>query len=55
AIFAHPYQKKTTNTLVSNAFFALEEDNGKPMNDLVANTRKKVKPRSRKRTLLRET
>ncbi|GKA60381.1 reverse transcriptase domain-containing protein [Tanacetum coccineum] len=36
------YQKKTTSTLVSNTFFALEEDNGKPMDDLVDDTRKKV-------------
>ncbi|GJY01623.1 reverse transcriptase domain-containing protein [Tanacetum coccineum] len=36
------YQKKMTSTLVSNAFSALEEDNEKPMDDLVDDTLKKV-------------
>ncbi|GJS37353.1 hypothetical protein Tco_0535735 [Tanacetum coccineum] len=36
------YQKKTTSTRVSNAFSSLEEDNRKPMDVLVDDTRKKV-------------
>ncbi|GKB07383.1 hypothetical protein Tco_0835667 [Tanacetum coccineum] len=60
------YQKKTTSTPVSNAFFALEEDNGKPMDELVDDTRKNMELLPRrlprrvvfgrvgKRTLLKE-
>ncbi|GKA27667.1 zinc knuckle CX2CX4HX4C containing protein [Tanacetum coccineum] len=33
--------KTTTSTLMSNAFFAIEEDNGKYMDELVDDTRKK--------------
>ncbi|GKD37626.1 hypothetical protein Tco_1257833 [Tanacetum coccineum] len=36
------YQKKTTSTLVSNSFYALEEDNEKHMDVLVNDTRKKM-------------
>ncbi|GJT35325.1 hypothetical protein Tco_0925744 [Tanacetum coccineum] len=36
------YQRKTTSTLVSNAFSALEKNDEKPMDDLVDDTRKKV-------------
>nr|GEW53985.1 hypothetical protein [Tanacetum cinerariifolium] len=35
------YQKKTTSTRVSNLLFALDEDNGKPVDDLVDGKRKK--------------
>nr|GEW40868.1 hypothetical protein [Tanacetum cinerariifolium] len=42
------YQKKTTSTLVSNAFFALEEDDRKPMDDLVDGTRNKARVPLRK-------
>nr|GEV32949.1 reverse transcriptase domain-containing protein [Tanacetum cinerariifolium] len=42
------YQKKTTSTPISNAFFSLEEDNRKPMDDLVNGTRKKVRVPLRK-------
>ncbi|GJW00197.1 hypothetical protein Tco_1555448 [Tanacetum coccineum] len=37
-----PYQKKTASTLVSNASSALEEANGKHMDDLVDDTQKKI-------------
>ncbi|GJW23637.1 reverse transcriptase domain-containing protein [Tanacetum coccineum] len=47
--------RKTTSTLMSNAFSSLEEDNGKPMSDLVDDTRKKVEAPARKRSLPRET
>ncbi|GJU42072.1 hypothetical protein Tco_1195029 [Tanacetum coccineum] len=33
---------KTTSTPVSNVFSTLEEDNGKPMDDLIDDTKKKV-------------
>ncbi|GJW42236.1 hypothetical protein Tco_0071035 [Tanacetum coccineum] len=36
------YQKKTTSNPVSNAFSALKEDKGKPMDELVDGTRKKM-------------
>ncbi|GKC71140.1 hypothetical protein Tco_1117023 [Tanacetum coccineum] len=36
------YQKKNTSTPMSNAFYALEEDNGKCMDDLDGDTKKKV-------------
>ncbi|GJY05207.1 hypothetical protein Tco_0371147 [Tanacetum coccineum] len=36
------YQKKKASTLVSNASSALEEDNGKHMDDLVDDTQKKI-------------
>ncbi|GJT33248.1 hypothetical protein Tco_0923667 [Tanacetum coccineum] len=42
------YQKRTTNIPVSNVFSVLEEDNGKPMNDLVDDVRKKVMAPPRK-------
>nr|GEW29831.1 hypothetical protein [Tanacetum cinerariifolium] len=42
------YQKKTTSTTVSNAFSTIEEDNGKHMDDLVHDTRKKVEASHRK-------
>ncbi|GJT63802.1 hypothetical protein Tco_1015282 [Tanacetum coccineum] len=42
------YQNKTISTLVSNAFSALKEDNGKPMVDLVGDTRNKVGDPQRK-------
>ncbi|GKF94063.1 hypothetical protein Tco_0283763, partial [Tanacetum coccineum] len=36
-----PKHQKKTSTLMSNAFSALEEDNEKPMDDLVDDTRRK--------------
>ncbi|GJW14965.1 zinc knuckle CX2CX4HX4C containing protein [Tanacetum coccineum] len=42
------YKKKTTSTPVSNAFSALEENNGKPMDALVDDTQKKVEATPKK-------
>nr|GEZ01869.1 hypothetical protein [Tanacetum cinerariifolium] len=43
--------KPNVITLVSNVFFDLQEDNRKPMDDLVADTRKNVKALSKKTSI----
>ncbi|GJY23701.1 hypothetical protein Tco_0397359 [Tanacetum coccineum] len=45
------YQKKTTSTPMSNVFSAREEDNEKPMDELVDDKRKKVKGPPRKTSI----
>ncbi|GKA52218.1 putative serine carboxypeptidase-like protein 23 [Tanacetum coccineum] len=46
-----PVVKPNAVTPVSNVFFALEEDNEKPMDDLVADTRKKVEAPPKKTSI----